>query len=105
MTNQATESLAVEVAVDAPFFEGHFPGNPIVPGAYLLARVIESAMKRFPNTGAFEVASAKFLNMVRPGEDIVLQFTGEPPSLRFSLHVQQQVVVSGTLKILDAWES
>jgi 3-hydroxymyristoyl/3-hydroxydecanoyl-(acyl carrier protein) dehydratase len=89
------------VAADAPFFEGHFPGNPIVPGAYLLALVIESAAQRFPNHGAIEVANAKFLKMVRPGEDVSLQFTGESQSLRFALHVQQEVAVSGALKISD----
>ncbi len=97
MTDTNNETLSV--AADAPFFAGHFPGNPIVPGAYLLARVVECAAKRYENTGAFEVASAKFLNMVRPGEEVTLQFAGNPPSLKFSLHVRQQVVVSGALKI------
>lgn len=97
MTEPGTEIL--NVAANAPFFAGHFPGNPIIPGAYLLARVLETAARRFDNDGAFEIASAKFLSMVRPGEDITLQFTGEPPSLKFSLHVSQQVVVSGALKI------
>jgi len=92
---------ALSIAADAAFFEGHFPGNPIVPGAYLLARVIESAVLKFPNEGVFEIASAKFLSMVRPGEDVSLQFTGEPPTLRFALRVQQQVAVSGSIKILE----
>ena len=99
MNDEQPESLPI--AADAPFFDGHFPGNPIVPGAYLLSRVIESATQRYPGAGVFEVANAKFLSMVRPGEDLRLMFTGQAPSVRFTIRAHEQTVVSGSLKILD----
>jgi 3-hydroxymyristoyl/3-hydroxydecanoyl-(acyl carrier protein) dehydratase len=45
---------------------GHFPGNPIVPGAVLLGAVAE----RLALTG---VPRVRFLAIVRPGEEVALR--------------------------------
>lgn len=61
-----TWSFPRGVPADASCFEGHFPMDPIVPGAYLLAL----AQARLENAG-WQIASArrvKFQAPLRPGE-------------------------------------
>lgn len=61
---------ALEFAADHPAFEGHFPGAPIVPGVLLL----DAALHALEQSGhvVAEVASAKFLRPVGPGESLAL---------------------------------
>ena len=65
----------IVVPGDHPSTDGHFPGNPIVPGALLLSEVM----------GAWEgllggplqssnVKVAKFLSPTRPGDCVSIQF-------------------------------
>lgn len=69
--NQACWSLAeYHFAPDHPTADGHFPGNPIIPGALLLDRVLRAAA---PN-GTGEVRVAKFLHPVRPGDHIQIRW-------------------------------
>jgi len=56
--------------------QGHFPGNPIIPGAVLLSEVllaIEADLGR--RLHACRVKSAKFVHPVRPGDRIRLRMT------------------------------
>lgn len=65
------------VPADHPAFAGHFPGRPIVPGVVLLDRAIRCAdtLAGTPGTN-WQVANAKFLSPVGPGE--TLSFTLTP---------------------------
>src|SRR6185369_8215966 len=65
MTPAALATVSREIPADHPAFAGHFPGAPLLPGAALLAEVIEAALSLptlaqhlGPSPG---VASAKFL--------------------------------------------
>lgn len=54
-----------------PFFAGHFPGRPLLPGIFQIGLVREAAAA---STGIqydlVRVVKAKFLDEVRPGETI-----------------------------------
>ena len=55
---------------------GHFPGNPIIPGAVLLdetLRAIESGLG--VRLSSCRIQSAKFLVPVRPGDRVVIEFS------------------------------
>jgi len=61
------------VAVDPawPGFAGHFPGNPLVPAAELIAWAMTVAEAAGVATAC--IARAKFLLPVRPGDAVTLR--------------------------------
>jgi len=58
-------------ASDHPTGAGHFPGNPIIPGALLLDRVLQVIG---PQAGRRDVRVAKFLRPVRPGDVVTFRW-------------------------------
>jgi 3-hydroxyacyl-[acyl-carrier-protein] dehydratase len=61
---------------DEPFFRGHFPGNPLVPGVILAEALAQTAGLAAGQAGRSFLLSAirgmKFLRAVRPAEEIIL---------------------------------
>jgi 3-hydroxyacyl-[acyl-carrier-protein] dehydratase len=51
--------------------EGHFPGNPIIPGAVLLREVV-SVLAAASGKMCGEIVAAKFLHPVRPGDHLAI---------------------------------
>jgi 3-hydroxyacyl-[acyl-carrier-protein] dehydratase len=69
-------------APDDPMFAGHFPGNPIVPGVILTEALAQAAgiaaASGYPETARplfllSAIRTMKFLQAVRPGEEIDLR--------------------------------
>jgi 3-hydroxyacyl-[acyl-carrier-protein] dehydratase len=56
---------------DEPSAEGHFPGNPIVPGATLLREVIR-VVTAASGKSCCGIRAARFLHPVRPGDRLVI---------------------------------
>jgi acyl-CoA synthetase (AMP-forming)/AMP-acid ligase II len=91
-----------EVPADHPVFAGHFPGQPLLPGALLVAEVME-AIARVPAMVARlgphpTLAAVKFLAPVRPGAtiDIVLQpEPGASRGVRFEVRCGHTLAASG----------
>lgn len=87
----------IVVPGDHPSTDGHFPGNPIVPGAMLLSEVM----------GAWEgllggplqssnVKVAKFLSPTRPGDCVSIQFERVGvDDVKFECVVNDTTVLSG----------
>ena len=65
-----------QFAADHPSARGHFPGNPIIPGAVLLDTVLQAiAAEAGGGVADWEVVSAKFLHPVRPGDRVIIRWT------------------------------
>lgn len=62
------------LALDHPTADGHFPGNPIIPGAVLLAEIVSAIAAEHPGAICRHIASAKFLHPVRPGEALAIDW-------------------------------
>jgi 3-hydroxymyristoyl/3-hydroxydecanoyl-(acyl carrier protein) dehydratase len=84
--------LRVEVPTDLVFFEGHFEGNPMLPGvAQVVALVDVEARRTFPELaarGARGLSRLKFQATIRPGDVLHLGLCLEPgaePRVRFRL--------------------
>ena len=88
-----------QVSAAHPALAGHFPGNPIVPGALLLARVARAAAQAFGDRVGGAPA-VKFLAPLRPGEDfaVELELTARS-TLRFRVLRQATLIAAGTLRL------
>ena len=70
------------------YFEGHFPGYPILPGVAQIKWVVELA-ERLPLSGDFSMMTKlKFMRLMTPGKRITLYLTASPSdkSLDFRFH-------------------
>jgi 3-hydroxymyristoyl/3-hydroxydecanoyl-(acyl carrier protein) dehydratase len=67
-----TARAVVDPAYAARLCEGHFPGDPLVPGAYL-AELMAAVAERLADRPVAEVARCVFLLPVRPSERIELE--------------------------------
>ncbi len=85
---------------DHPAARGHFPGNPIVPGAVLLSEVLlaveaELGVRLLP----CHLKSVKFLRPVRPGDRVHIRYSGRgDPDLRISCSAGEHPVLTGELR-------
>lgn len=69
------KKLTLPIAADHPTGAGHFPGNPIIPGALLLAEVLRSVGEaEGMHIGACNVRSAKFQHPARPGDKVEVEY-------------------------------
>ncbi len=82
---------------DHPAAPGHFPGNPIVPGAVLLDALVAAL---HPDGWSGEIEAAKFHHPVRPGDSVSITHASEGDKTRFKgrLAGTDQIVLSGMLR-------
>ena len=79
-------SLVLRVDADLPYFEGHFPDSPILPGVTQLFWAQQFGNKFFPIKGNFSgLKTVKFRDVVFPNQELtlVLEYTAEPERLTF----------------------
>jgi len=83
----------VEIPADSPFFIGHFPGHPILPGIAHPLLVTRAPVA--------EIVSLKLRSPVRPGD--VLDISGTDPdesgAVRFELRRGAEAVSQGVLRL------
>ena len=86
--NETSATARRVVRADEPQFEGHYPGNPIMPGVLLCEAVFQTAavymisQKCDDDADATNktpvlarISDAKFKQMVKPGDEIVIEAT------------------------------
>ncbi|MEJ8848156.1 AMP-binding protein [Variovorax rhizosphaerae] len=91
-----------EVPLDHPVFEGHFPGQPLLPGALLLSEVLEAANgvpALLARLGPHPtLAQVKFLAPVRPGSTMTIELQpeeGAARGVRFEVRCGDRVAANG----------
>lgn len=64
------------VPEDEPFFAGHFPAMPVVPGVFMVEALAECARRSLPPGATLASAPlVRFRRRVNPGETLELQVT------------------------------
>jgi 3-hydroxymyristoyl/3-hydroxydecanoyl-(acyl carrier protein) dehydratase len=82
-----------------PTAAGHFPGNPIIPGAVLLDEILATITG---DDGPMIIRSVKFLAPVRPGDSLDLHWETSPSgALKFECRPagEASLVLTGLLDI------
>lgn len=85
---------AILIPEDHPALDGHFPGNPIVPGVVLLAEVMALAAEH--DIAAATILQAKFPAPLRPGQLCRIAITGDGP-WRVTCRVGETTILTGIL--------
>jgi 3-hydroxyacyl-[acyl-carrier-protein] dehydratase len=89
-------TTTVTIPPHHPAFSGHFPGAPLLPGVVLLDEMLRSA--QIASLSGWTIATAKFLQPVRPGETLTLEHEQiASGALRFAIRSAGRPVASGTL--------
>jgi 3-hydroxymyristoyl/3-hydroxydecanoyl-(acyl carrier protein) dehydratase len=87
------QEQAFHISADHPSAAGHFPGNPIIPGALLLDAVLHAV-----GQAAGTINSVKFLRAVPHGTPVKLRWQSEGAKTRFECRTgDDALVLSGML--------
>lgn len=92
-------TVRVRVPQELRYLEGHFPGNPIVPGvAQLVPLAYREARAAWPDLGApTGIKRLKFLEALRPGDELALELLREPAKVRFEIRRGPTLCTHGVL--------
>jgi 3-hydroxyacyl-[acyl-carrier-protein] dehydratase len=98
------EALAY-VPTDSPWFIGHFPGEPILPGIALVhiaeQAIIRHTEKRSEQVKLSALRRVRFTQPVRPGETLSLNISGEEMNeetlFSFKVANSENIVCSGLI--------
>ncbi len=94
------DSETLIIPVDHPSLPGHFPGNPIVPGALLLDCVIRAAQGRGLRVGG--ISQARFTAPLRPDIQFRIEFSDGRAGVAFQLISTAGTHAEGSLQSAGA---
>ncbi len=94
----------VTTGTDSPWYSGHFPGMPILPGIAQLSMVFdaiqESVRKRMGTLSVSEIKKVRFRQLVSPGDTLrieALPAEHDPLTFTFKLLTRGQAACSGVM--------
>lgn len=99
------------VSFGEPYFQGHFPGNPVMPGVLMVEAMAQAGAILAAKHGSFDVATqvvyfmaidkVKFRQLVKPGDQLEIEViplrTGKVWKLKGECTVDGTVVCSAEL--------
>lgn len=93
-----TARFGLGVAADGPWFDGHFPGWPILPGAVQLGWAVALARECFGFAGPpTDIRRLKFRHPIAPGDRLMLELTRGGDRVGFVLRKGKVTCSSGSL--------
>ena len=90
--------LAFKVPTNCSFFDGHFNGRPILPGAAQIFWVQFYCEKLLGLTNVKEISKLKFQRIIQPGEECRLKLDKGVDSISFQFTVNEQLCSSGSFR-------
>lgn len=94
------------VTLNEPFFTGHFPGNPVMPGVLIIEAMAQCggifALSTVPDpenymTYFMKIDDVRFKRKVIPGDSLVLELTLLTPIRRGIVHMKGIAYVNGAV--------
>ena len=102
--NNHIEALA-EVPADSPWFSGHFPGEPILPGIALVhivrQAITQETLRKGDKLELHALKRVRFTQPVRPGDTLSVNISsednGEEVLFHFKILCKENIVSSGMI--------
>ncbi|MFN3405944.1 MAG: bifunctional UDP-3-O-[3-hydroxymyristoyl] N-acetylglucosamine deacetylase/3-hydroxyacyl-ACP dehydratase [Cytophagaceae bacterium] len=104
--DETTVAGVKNVTINEPFFQGHFPGNPVMPGVMQIEAMAHTGgilvLNTVPDpenywTYFLSIESCRFRKMVLPGDQIIFKCELLAPIKRGIAKMQGQAFVGGNL--------
>jgi UDP-3-O-[3-hydroxymyristoyl] N-acetylglucosamine deacetylase/3-hydroxyacyl-[acyl-carrier-protein] dehydratase len=104
--DESTVAGVKNVTINEPFFEGHFPGNPVFPGVFQIEAMAQTGgilvLNSVPDPENYwayllGIESCRFRRMVLPGDTIIFKCELLAPVKRGIAKMQGQAFVAGNL--------
>ncbi len=93
----------VDLPSDSPWFDGHFPGAPILPGIAQLSMAADAAGRMIGVAGRVSaIRRARFRQVIRPGDRVrvsVVRREAGAGQWLFKVWANEEIACSGTLSI------
>jgi 3-hydroxymyristoyl/3-hydroxydecanoyl-(acyl carrier protein) dehydratase len=96
----STARIELVVPPELEYFDGHFPGVPIVPGVVQLKWAIDGARRCLGLSGAVaRIEALKFRDAIGPGAQaaLTLRYAAETAKLHFSFDSEERRHSSGRI--------
>jgi 3-hydroxymyristoyl/3-hydroxydecanoyl-(acyl carrier protein) dehydratase len=96
-------SADIHVPSDSPWFDGHFPGEPILPGVAQIGMVLDAIRKaRNEDLKISSVRRVRFKRIIRPDDQlkiIAAPLRQEAGSYSFRILIRDETVCSGVMTV------
>jgi len=89
-----------------PSLEGHFPGNPVVPGVVILDEVMRGVISQIADSKIVEIPTVKFLKILKPNQIVkVSLIEKKSDTFQFDCVVNNARIVTGKIKLKPIGDS
>ena len=96
-------SADIHVSADSPWFDGHFPGEPILPGVAQIGMVFDAIRKaRNQDLKLSGVRRVRFKRIIRPDDRlkvVAALLKQEAGAYSFRILIQDETVCSGVMTV------
>ena len=92
----------IRIPADSPWFDGHFPEAPVLPGVAQLGMIHDLLCRMLDRTlPVAQVSRVRFKQMIRPDQALILTVkTGDEGSNRsFSISGDEGLICSGLIRL------
>jgi len=94
---------AIQVPGDSHWFDGHFPGEPVLPGLAQISMVFDVIQKASENKRVVSsVNRVRFKRIVRPDDlltVVAVPLEKEADAYSFYIKIQSDLVCSGVIRL------
>ena len=96
-------SADIHVPSDSPWFDGHFPAEPILPGVAQIRMVLDTISKaRKRNFNVTGVRRVRFKQIIRPDDPLTIEaapLEQKDGAYSFRITVRDEIVCSGVMTV------
>jgi 3-hydroxymyristoyl/3-hydroxydecanoyl-(acyl carrier protein) dehydratase len=96
-------SAEIHVPPDSPWFEGHFPGEPVLPGVAQIGMAVDAISNALNQDLRISgVRRVRFKRMIRPDDQLKIIATPlnqEIGAYSFRIMIQEEAVCSGVITV------